>query len=280
MSLDTDRQQDRQQAEDKVSDLLRMLGDAQTGTGPAPAIPLEPEAPATYGPAKPSPATWMIESPLVEQSFALQCFATLHPSCRGEVLEEFRSIRTRVFLERKAWFEQGADLRVLAVVSPARRNGKSFVAANLAAVLAATGENRVLLIDANPASPAMGPHLGLKTNTGLCEVLQGEPWYRHLHRVEPASLFVMPFGATRINSVDSFDYTAMPVWLHDLRASFDWIVLDGPSFENPSDAQLLTNFADASLLVVRKEEARYAHVQESLRRIPRERLLGAVVTPA
>ena len=278
MSIETGRQQ----AEERVSELLRMLDQAQvkpletlldsTATTTPPA--------ATDTPVRPSPATWMIESPTVDATLALQCFATLHPACRGEVLEEFRSIRTRVFLERKAWFEQGADLRAIAVVSPTRRNGKSFVAANLAAVLAATGDNRVLLIDANPGSPAIGTHLGLPAATGLCEVLQGEPWYRHLHRVPPASLYVMPFGATRVNTVDSFDYTVMPVWLHDLRASFDWIVIDGPSFESPSDAQLLTNFADASLLAVRKEDAQYAHVQEALRRIPRERLLGAVVTPA
>lgn len=261
-------------AEDKIGDLLRMLDQAQVRPQPA------AEEPTVISlPAQPSPATWMIESPVVDAKLARECFSTLHPSCRGEVLEEFRSIRTRVFLERKAWFDQGADLRTLAVVSPARRSGKSFVAANLAAVLAATGDNRVLLIDANPASPSMGTHLGLPAQSGLCEVLQGEPWYRHLHRVEPASLFVMPFGATRTNTVDAFDYTAMPVWLHDLRASFDWIVLDGPAFDTPSDAQLLTNFADASLLVVRKEETRYASVQESLRRIPRERLVGAVVTP-
>jgi Mrp family chromosome partitioning ATPase len=277
MATDTTR---HQQAEEKVSELLRMLDGAQVPPEQQPTFSLAAEAPASYAPVKPSPATWMLESPIVDQTLALETFTALHPACRGEALEEFRSIRTRVYLERKTWFDQGADLRVLAVVSPARRSGKSQVAANLAAVLAATGENRVLLIDANPASPAMGAHLGLTSQTGLCEVLQGEPWYQHLHRVEPASLFVMPFGATRANSVDSFDYTAMPVWLHDLRASFDWIILDGPSFETPSDAQLLTNFADASLLVVRKEEARYASVQESLRRIPRERLLGAVVTPA
>jgi Mrp family chromosome partitioning ATPase len=270
-----------QSAESKVADLLRLLDQAQQPNGtpetPGPSAPILDVQPERE--TLPSPATWMIESPAVDAALATRSFAALHPACRGEVLEEFRNIRTRVYLERKAWFDQGADLRTVAVVSPARRNGKSFVAANLAAVLAATGDNRVLLIDANPASPAVGAHLGISAKTGLCEVLQGEPWYRHLHRVEPAALYVMPFGATRVNTVDSFDYTAMPVWLHDLRASFDWIVLDGPGFDTPSDAQLLTNFADASLLVVRKEETRYTHVQESLRRIPRERLIGAVVTP-
>lgn len=266
-------------AEEKVAELLQLLDQAQVQPE-APAAPvIRTEVAEASTVRQAGPGTWMMESPEVDSELALRGFETLHPACRGEVLEQFRSLRTRVFLERKAWFEHGADLRALAVVSPVRRSGKSFVAANLAAVLAATGDNRVLLVDANPGSPAVGAHLGLSTGTGLCEVLQGDAWYHHLYRVPPASLFVMPFGSARANRVDSFDYTAMPVWLHDLRASFDWIVFDGPSFENPSDAQLLANFADASLLVVRKEEAQYSSVQESLRRIPRERLLGAVVMP-
>ena len=268
----------RAEAEKNVAAMLHLLDQAQAGADGAAAV-TERATPGEVAARRPGPATWMMESPEVDPAIALAGFATLNPACQGEVLEQFRSLRTRVYLERKSWFEQGSDLRALAVVSPARRSGKSFVAANLAAVLAATGENRVLLVDANPAAPSLGANLGLTANSGLCEVLQGDAWYRHLHRVAPASLFVMPFGTTRANSVDSFDYTAMPVWLHDLRASFDWIVFDGPSFENPSDAQLLTNFADASLLVVRREDAQYAGVQEALRRVPRERLLGAVVMP-
>jgi Mrp family chromosome partitioning ATPase len=260
---------------DNVAELLQLLDHSQKASDAASSESL----PHPLPPVPPGPANWMIESPEVERSFVQQSFATLNPACRADVLEEFRSLRTRVVLERKSWFDQGADLRAVAVFSAGRRSGKSVVAANLAAVLAATGDNRVLLIDANPASPTMAAHLGLKAQTGLCEVLSGEPWYRQVHRIAPASLFVMPFGSARTNSVDSFDYTIMPFWLNDLRASFDWIIFDGPSFESRSDAQMLANFTDASLIVVRREEARYDGVQVALKRIPREKLLGAVVMP-
>jgi len=260
---------------DNVAELLQLLDSAQRAPAPLAGEP----APEPLAPVRLSPANWMLESPEVDRRLVPQGFATLNPACRSDVMEEFRSLRTRVFLERKTWFDQGADLRALAVVSAGRRSGKSIVAANLAAVLAATGDNRVLLVDANPAAPTLATHLGIASPTGLCEVLSGDAWYRHLHRVSPAPLFVLPFGAVRANAVDSFDYTVMPFWLNDLRASFDWIVFDGPSFESPSDATLLTSFADASLMVVRREEAHYDGVQDALKRIPRERLLGAVVMP-
>jgi Mrp family chromosome partitioning ATPase len=92
-------------------------------------------------------------------------------------------------------------------------------------------------------------------------------------------LYVLPFGAHRVNQIDSFDHTALPAWLHGLRGSFDWIVFDGPSFTHVSDAELLANFADANLLVVRRADTPVAPVARAMDRIPPQSFLGAVVTP-
>jgi Mrp family chromosome partitioning ATPase len=265
---------------EKVAELLELLGRAQEASSPpadapAPAPAIEAHAKEIRQPGK---ATWPFDSPAVAPQAIAQGFAVFHPKCRPETIEQFRAIRARVFLARKAWYDLGAELRVVSVLSSTPKDGKSFVATNLAAVLAATGEQRVLLLEANPCGAALHAKLQIP-NRGLVEVLGGEDWFTLLHRIEPLGLYVLPLGDRRLNAIDHFDYSAMPAWLEGLRGSFDWIVIDGPAFTQTADAELMANFADASLLVVRREESSYADVQRCLERIPPDRLLGAVVAP-
>jgi Mrp family chromosome partitioning ATPase len=227
---------------------------------------------------QPNKATWSFDSPAVTPAAIANTFAVFHAKCRPETIEQFRAIRAKVYLARKAWYDLGSELRVISVLSATPKDGKSFVASNLAAVLAATGDQRVLLLEANPAAPAMHVKLEIP-NRGLVDVLGGTEWFTLLHRVEPLNLYVLPLGDQRLNAIDHFDYSAMPAWLEGLRGSFDWIIVDGPSFTQTADAELMANFADATMLVIRREESSYRDVQRSLERIPPARLLGAVVAP-
>ena len=104
----------RSTAEGKVAELLQLLDQAQANAAPyaspeqatPKATDVEPSFQVSdqppVAPRRAGPATWMMESPEVDHELALRSFSTLHPACRGEVLEQFRSLRTRVFLERKA----------------------------------------------------------------------------------------------------------------------------------------------------------------------------------
>jgi tyrosine-protein kinase Etk/Wzc len=66
-----------------------------------------------------------------------------------------------------------APNRVIAITSPAPSDGKSFLSANLAALLAESGK-RVLLIDADLRRGRLAQYLGRSSQGGLTELLTGQ----------------------------------------------------------------------------------------------------------
>ena len=80
--------------------------------------------------------------------------------------EKYRSLRTR--LKR---VESGRPVRAIAITSPAKGDGKSLTAANLALTMAQEFQQRVLLIDCDLRRPTVHRLFGLADGPGLGDVL-------------------------------------------------------------------------------------------------------------
>ncbi|MCL1037485.1 polysaccharide biosynthesis tyrosine autokinase [Shewanella submarina] len=83
-------------------------------------------------------------------------------------IEALRSLRTSLHF---AMME--AKNNILMISGPSPNVGKSFVAVNLAAVIAKTGQ-RVLVIDADMRKGYLQRHFGLQWDNGLSDVLSGQ----------------------------------------------------------------------------------------------------------
>jgi Mrp family chromosome partitioning ATPase len=122
-------------------------------------------------------------------------FAALHQDCSPEYVERFQQLRTQLMLHRSRVLPS-IDFRTLAVMSTRRGEGKSFTATNLAATLAATSRQGVLLIDGNPE----GAELPLGTDVlkgGLTQALaEPDNWSQAVYSVKGSMLYVMPRGRT------------------------------------------------------------------------------------
>jgi receptor protein-tyrosine kinase len=85
------------------------------------------------------------------------------------VVEELRAVRTQLLVR---WFNPGAGRRTLAITSPCAREGRSFIAANLAVVCSQLGQ-RTLLIDADFRAPRQQSIFNIADRYGLSSVLSG-----------------------------------------------------------------------------------------------------------
>lgn len=233
--------------------------------------------PPEEAPAPVNPLSQWDAIPEIDSRSPADCFAVLQPECDRTYVEQFRLLRTQLLLHRSR-LDKEIEFRTVAVMSTIAGEGKTFTAANLAAVLAVSTGHKVLLMDANPAGPGVHGQLGMQPDPGLVHALASpEDWMSCLRRLPGAPLYVMPRGTGRSNALNNVDFEPLPVLLEVLRSHFEWIILDGASFSLSADAQWLAALADGNLLVVRQGAATFSGVQDSLRRIPPERLVGVVM---
>ncbi|BBP92424.1 hypothetical protein BsIDN1_60420 [Bacillus safensis] len=93
----------------------------------------------------------------------LSCISVLNP--HSVIAEQFRTIRTNI-----EFTSIQTRLKSILVTSSLPKEGKSFTAANLAAVFAQQNK-RVLLMDADLRKPAVHEYFDLSHHTGLTNVL-------------------------------------------------------------------------------------------------------------
>jgi protein-tyrosine kinase len=172
--------------------------------------------------------------------------------------EALRSLRSQLLLR---WFDSAPTLKALAVVSGERKEGRSFITANLAVVFAQLGQ-RTLLIDADLQNPRQHELFGIENTTGLSAMLSGRAGMEDIQAIGPLrNLSVLPAG---IRPPNSQELLARPYFLHllqHLAVHYDVMLLDTPAAGSTADAQIVAVRAGAVLIVARKNTARKWRVQ-------------------
>jgi len=192
---------------------------------------------------------------------------------RGGAADRFRFLRLRV-LE----FQNQKPCRRLLVTSPLPKDGKSTIALNLATALADAGKRNILLIDADPHHATVTRQLGLPGRPGLTECLQaGADPMSTVLRLEPLACYFLPAGAPAGNPGELLQSAGLPRVLAALSARFDWTILDSPPVAPFSDVLSLKSEADGTLLVVRAGHTPGDAVEEALKLLGREHVLGIVL---
>jgi len=141
-------------------------------------------------------------------------------------------------------------LKTIVITSSVAAEGKSFVAANLAATVAQIGQ-RVLLVDADlrrPTQHHIWNHLNV---TGLSNVIVEQlPIQEALVKVMP-NLFLLPAGVIPPNPVALLDSNRMVSLIDEFSKNYDLIIFDSPPLAGKADAAILGKEVDGILFVVR-----------------------------
>lgn len=141
-------------------------------------------------------------------------------------------------------------IRTIAVTSSLPGEGKSEVAANLAAVMA-QAERRVLLVDANMRQPTQHHFWGLINSVGLSNVMVGQDdLSRSIQQITPC-LFVLTTGVIPPNPLALIDSECMINLINALSTRYDYVIFDTPSLIGTVDAAVLGKMVDGVLVVVR-----------------------------
>jgi protein-tyrosine kinase len=187
--------------------------------------------------------------------------------------EEFRTLRSRLYQLREK-----RPLKKVLVTSSLPKEGKSFVAANLAQALARQQGRRVLLIDADLRASRLHLALGTSATPGLSEYLLGEAdEFGIMQRGTMENLLFIPAGRSTSNPAEMIANGRLSILLGQAEPLFDWIVIDSPPAVPVSDAGLIANHCDGVLMVVRSDATPSDVARKARAEFDDKLLLGVVL---
>jgi capsular exopolysaccharide synthesis family protein len=187
--------------------------------------------------------------------------------------EEFRTLRSRLYQIREK-----QPLKKVLVTSSLPKEGKSFVASNLAQVIARQHGRRVLLIDADLRAPRLHQLLGTSAGPGLADYLSGQSdEFAVMQRGLMENLFFIPSGRTVSSPAELVANGRLKALLGRVEPLFDWIIIDSPPAVPVSDASLMADYCDGVLMVVRSNATPFDVAQKARQEFREERLIGVVL---
>ncbi|MDB5877289.1 MAG: capsular biosynthesis protein, partial [Variovorax sp.] len=195
-----------------------------------------------------------------KDGFRGELLATLKPD--DAAVEGLRSLRTTLHFAMA-----DIDRKSILVSGPTQGVGKSFVAKNLAAVLAQSGK-RVVLVDADLRRGHIHDEFGIRRRGGISEYVAGGIDLAEVIRpTEFKNLSVVTTGRLPSNPADQLIHPRFGELLARLAERFDIVVIDAPPVLAVTDAAIIGRHAGATLLVARAGRHPVRELEQAVRQV-------------
>lgn len=164
------------------------------------------------------------------------------------ILDQFRHL-----LSSLGVYQRSTKIKTLMVTSSIAGEGKSYVSANLAQTIAFSGK-KVALLDLDLRSASLTTMFNLEDRLGVSDFLSDKTTLKTiLHKSECAELYIIPCGEKTFASSELLSSRKLEELFDILYGTFDYIVIDTPPITMVSDAAIISDFSDKTILVVRHD---------------------------
>ncbi len=189
--------------------------------------------------------------------------------------EQFRKLRTRVL-----GLDIDDQIRTIMVTSATESEGKTVVAANLAAAIAFDLNINALLVDTDLRNPSVGEMFGFKQARGLSDYLVGqENIANYFIRTGIDRLSIIPGGSGKDNPSELLGSMKMENLVNELKSRYSdrYIIFDSSPLLATTEPSVLTKMVDGIILVVRAGVTPRDTIQQALSHLDSEKILGMVL---
>jgi Mrp family chromosome partitioning ATPase len=159
-------------------------------------------------------------------------------------------------------------------------NGCTEICASVAETLARNTSGSVCIVEANFRTPGLPELLGSTNSLGLTDaLLQDGPIRSFANPIGIDKLWLLSCGKLTADSASLLSSEPVKARLAELRAEFDFVIVDAPPLTRYADAIALGQLSDGVVMVLeaettRKEAAQMAASNLRASRVP---ILGAVL---
>lgn len=147
--------------------------------------------------------------------------------------------------------------KVILITSMLENEGKSTVAANLALSLASISD-KVLLLDADLRRPAQSKIFDHEKHheTALSDYLEGHADLSScIHYDEENGLYMLYNQKPCIRSSELESSSRMKELIQSMKSEMDYIIIDTSPISQITDAEIMAQYADYSILVIKQDNA-------------------------
>jgi len=178
-------------------------------------------------------------------------------------IESLRSLRTTLHFA----FLEAQHNNIIMITGPSPGIGKTFVAINLAVVLADAGK-KILLIDADLRKGLTHQSLGLIREDGLSDLISNsislELAVRH---ITAANIDFISTGSIPPNPSELLLHERFEQILQTLAQQYDHIIIDSPPILAVTDAGIIGRIASATLMVVKAGQHPLRELEQCTKRL-------------
>lgn len=161
--------------------------------------------------------------------------------------EAMRVVRTNV-----DFFQSHNTSKLITITSSISGEGKTTLICELAKIIALT-EKKVLLVDLDMRKPKVHEKLNLRNNIGMSTLLSGQSNLDDVMKTskETPNLHIIPAGPIPPNPSELLLGQSFKMMLKALSSKYDYILFDSPPIGHVTDASVLMQVSDISLIVLK-----------------------------
>lgn len=168
---------------------------------------------------------------------------------RSVMAEQIRALRTNL-----QFLSPARKPQTILFTSSMSGEGKSFISLNLGASLAMI-EKRTIILELDLRKPNLHPQLEINNKKGLSNYLAGHVTIDEIMQSVPGqeNYFIITSGPIPPNPVELLMNNRLNDLFVELKSKFDYIIIDAPPIGIVTDAQLLEEYSDATLYILRHD---------------------------
>jgi capsular exopolysaccharide synthesis family protein len=183
-----------------------------------------------------------VKSPSKNAPLSLPDYVIQNPG--SAFAEGLRSLRTALLYTAN---DHGG---IIAITSPLPSEGKSTTSVCLARVMALSGQS-VIVVECDLRRPGLSRALGKRAENGLIEVLQGDANLEDVILSDDTGVDYLLAPRKDRDVTGVFEAPIMDRFITYLRHKYDIVILDTPPVLAIAETQILTKFADQTIMLVR-----------------------------